>query len=32
MGAFIQAAFVLILFGLIALVVSSFLPGDVDEL
>jgi hypothetical protein len=31
MGVFIEAAFVLILFGLSALVVSCFLPGNLDE-
>jgi hypothetical protein len=31
MGAFIKAAFVLIPFGVIALVVSRFLPGDAEE-
>jgi len=30
-GAFIEAAFALILFGLAALLVSCFLPGNLDE-
>jgi hypothetical protein len=30
-GAFLRAAFVLIPSGLIVLVVSCFVPGDVDE-